>query len=94
MPTSQISTEPETSFTINVNPLTEIQVFDFIKGMYVNDLDNDWYATVTDKYENKHSGLLQDVENETVVLSSDFSGRAQIKVAREDATTVRIWRVL
>lgn len=95
MPTPQIRTESEPSFLIAVSPMTEIQVFNFVREMYAHDTDADWYITITDVRGERHSGLLRGVENETVLLTQDFSVLAQITpVSREEATLVRIWRVL
>lgn len=95
-----LATEPEATMKIEVTPLTEGRIFEFIKDMYVADPDNDWYITFITNGVVHPSGILVDVLNEEVVISNAFTpalkdeARQQEKVWRESVTQVKVWRIL
>lgn len=90
-----LATEPEPTMRIEVTSLTERRIFDFIKGMYVGDPDNDWYVTFIMNGVTHPSGILVDVSNEEIVITQSLATSApQERVRREDVGQVAVWRII
>lgn len=84
-------TESMPTMMMKVNPLTEQPVFDFIKTMFANDVDNEWYIAMYQGPTRVGDGILTAVDNEYVLIETPVGTD---RIARENITEVEIWRVL